>query len=149
MAILSNAILTIVLNTPPTTATVKVRGAITYNRAEKWLMETAFNSGAKWFWLSVDLYGKDSHEGGTDTLLRLGLISKVFPESAIISGITRPPSDSTIVPFDYSSQIDTASLNEDPIFGQADEIYAKVKLTNMIADCNVKTVNSNVVTLNL
>ena len=151
--------LTITLPIPPqTNATVRIRGGIYFSGPERWLMEstnTTVNDlqRIKWFTLSFELIGKDSQEGGTDTVRYSGTIARVPP-------ITNPPfvgaqggnmtmMERSIRPlYDFSTQIPINVLNEDPVPGAKDEIYAKLSLYNVLTGEVIK-IDSNVVEIQL
>ena len=151
--------LTITLPTPPqTNATVRIRGGIYFSGPERWLMESTNTTVndlklIKWFTLRFELIGKDSQEGGTDTVRYSGIIATVPPFTnppfvADQSGNVTVMQRSLRPVYDFSTQVPINVLNEDPVPGAKDEIYARLSLYNTLTGEVIK-IDSNVVEVQL
>ena len=151
--------LTITLPIPPqTNATVRIRGGIYFSGPEVWLMESTNTTEydlklIKWFTLRFELIGKDSQEGGTDTVLYSGTIAKVPPIAnppfvgAQVGNVTMMERSARPL-YDFSTQVPINVLNEDPVPGAKDEIYARLILYNNLTGEVIKR-DSNVVEIQL
>ena len=149
--------LTITLPIPPqTNATVRIRGGIYFSGPEIWLMESTNTTvdlkRIKWFTLSFELIGKDSQEGGTDAVRYSGTMTAKVPPIANPPFVGSQGGNVTMIKsrpvYDFSTQIPINVLNEDPVPGAKDEIYAKLSLYNVLTGEVIK-IDSNVVEIQL
>ena len=130
MATIQNVVLSLKRDKDRNLVNVKVTGKISFTKLEQCIMKTCKDSPL--FKLKCKLFGDDAWLTGADDDLY------TFPNVKVYSDGSPAPVEN----FEFETVVGGSLLDED--FGK-DEIYAKVKLYNLLAG-TVAAKNSNVVT---